>query len=243
MDKIILFKSNKCPACIYQMKLLKNKKKITMYDVDKKPVPDFIKDSRGNYSIPTWVIIKKGIINPTTMNKKKVTKNRFGLSEVGSLAKTGKNGIDVDKFNNGNANLWINQVKSKWGGNNYLLSGTYGRELGPTGDFSRLYSNSYTGNNLRMVRPGGPEDPMLNYNCNLMNNGNKTLEMGLYGDSKNSFKYGSSKKKYMKDYLVKPKKIDKIMKSLKKKKDKIKEGTTIILKRKKNGKQKIKVKN
>jgi len=159
-SKIILYKSDKCPACQQQMKLLEkfNKKKITIHDIDKKGIPDFIKGPKGDISIPTWVFIKPGVIDPKEIlnnaNLKKPRTSKFGLSEIGTLAKYGKDYLDADKFNNPGKN-YLEEVKNEWG-SNYLTSGTYGRELGSSGDLSKLYTNSYTGNNIRMTRPGGP---------------------------------------------------------------------------------------
>ena len=174
------------------------KKKIKIHDVDKSGAPDYIKDSKGNYSIPTWVTIKRGIINPTEFIK---NKNSFGVSDVQSLSKTGKNSINTDVFNTPNS--WDSLVKNKWGAN-YLSSGTYGSDIPPDGDFSKLYSGSYAANNIRMVRPGGPEDAynMMNYNCNLKSD--VTVEPGLYSDSTGPFKFGNKNysKSYVKDSLL-----------------------------------------
>lgn len=203
MSEIILYKSNSCPACKEQMKILNKypalKKKIKIHDVDKSGAPDYIKDSKGNYSIPTWVSIKRGIINPTEFIR---NKNSFGVSDIQSLSKTGKNSINTDVFNTPNS--WDSAVKDKWGAN-YLSSGTYGSDIPPDGDFSKLYSGSYAANNIRMVRPGGPEDAynMMNYNCNLKSD--VTVEPGLYSDSKGPFKFGNNKnysKSYAKDSLL-----------------------------------------
>jgi hypothetical protein len=70
-------------------------------------------------------------------------------------------------------------------------------------DLSKLYTNAYTGNNIRMTRPGGLEDALImtNYNCN--NKGSNNNNLGLYTDSKNSFKFGGlSKQTLDNDYFI-----------------------------------------
>ena len=219
-DKIILFKKDSCPACQRQMQILKtlNKGKtlkgITIYDLNKNPAPDYIKDSKGNISVPTWVIIKRGVIDPSIPsilgNKKsngntRNTRNtNFGVSEINSLVTSGKNGINVSQFHKDNT--WEKATKDLWGNENYLMSGSYGRDLGPNPNTDPLFTNRYN-NDIRMVRPGGPEDayPMFNYNCNLK----PPLESGLYSDSTGPMKFGQTKSKgeyqyYYNDYPPEP---------------------------------------
>jgi hypothetical protein len=258
------------------MELLKNKKKgITIVDIDKlKVIPDIIKDTSGGYSIPTWVFVKPGIIDPINIQNNRNTK--FGVSEVGSLAKNGKNMIDPSLFNNKDNLLWANQN---------------GISNDP-GTFD--YSTRFVGNNIGMVRPGGPEDALLstNYNCNIVNRpGSNLIEYGLYTDSTTPFKFGKNTRnslntrnnnfgeillneyagasqgnnilpmKFNSDYyisnyfgtkgkgtkrtkIIKPKvkkNIPKLKPKVKKNSKPIKEGTVITIKRKKNGKSKIKI--
>jgi hypothetical protein len=140
------------------------------------------------------------------------------------------------------------------------MGSTFGSDVGYNNDI--IFSKDYN-NNIRMNRPGGPEDYInLNYNCNLINGKNNNLEYGLYSDSKGPFKFGSfttygggntnnteypliknntfigSIPNYFGKKVIKPKK-----KVIKPKKRVIKEGTVLTLKRKKNGKSKIKVQN
>ena len=272
IDRIILYKSDSCPVCVQQMKSLKGykgKTKIEIYDLDAKPVPEYIKDSKGNYSMPTWVIMKKGFMD---LSKRRT--NKFGLLN--------KSQEMLPEFNNNVT--WEDSVKNDWG-DNYLMSGTYGRELGPGADNSILYTDSYNLHNIRGVRPGGPEDVINanNYSCNLKNGNNNQLQLGQYTDSTNSLNFGKKTKKtknntkntkntkntnntkkkpvpkkkpvkktkfgkeYAKSYSNELLLLDQYAGASqsfgkKKKKKVIKEGSVITIKRKKNGSSKIKVK-
>jgi len=181
MERVLLFKDDKCPHCQEQMQLLKGKNTSNITILDVKKLPDILKEPDGGYSVPLWVIIKPGVIDPNTLSK---NVNKFGNELLTS--KYGRDYLDLDTFNN-NQYTFEQEVKDKIGSDNYLFAGTYAGVNSP----DDIYTNSFTGNNIRMVRPGGPEDvaPMLNYNCNLLKN-NNNMELGLYTDSKNPFKFG-----------------------------------------------------
>jgi hypothetical protein len=190
-NKAIMFGDSKCPACVAQYKIIKDSKMgiINYYDLAKNPIPKFIMDSEGNYSMPTWYIptgnevgeIKPGVIGDV----KRLTNFGNVIPEIGTLAKYGKNFPDGQGINVGNS--FMNTIEDKWGkGDSALQSGTIGRDFGPSG-ISKIYENSYS-NDIRMVVPGGDLDTARsnNRNCNIINNP-KAIEdsPGLIFDSKN----------------------------------------------------------
>lgn len=215
-NQIILFGSMNCGACLAQIKLLhdyyssKNKKLNFMYyNLDKKKAPDFLMDSKGNYSMPTWYCPSSkslfvGIILPNEFEKKMKQGNSFGNSvvpEIDTLAKYGKTfGPTGTNFNI--APSWSNELTQKWG--DPKKAGTLGREFGPRGT-DGIYSKNYF-YKPRMAYPGGDLSEVLssNQNCNMINNPKAaTQNVGLFYDSKYQSSFGSRKNK--KNYFGKDK--------------------------------------
>ena len=215
LQNVVLYCDTNCPFCVAQVKLLHNyakSKKIKIdvkyYDLSKKNAPKIIMDSKGRVSTPTWVFnnkeVNRGVIKPelllrkALMNIKKMKfGNVLGSPEFGVLQKYGKNFPNGEKFNIPNS--WSQELKKKWG-DDYLVSGTLGRELGP-GNTLKILSTTY-GNDIRGRIPGGDLDTTQrnNMNCNLINGGQNSKSYGLYPDSLNqktvpTNNFGGKKKK------------------------------------------------
>jgi hypothetical protein len=182
-NKIIMFGSLSCPACVSQKKLIDQycrKSGVTynylFYDVDKLPMPKFLQKTEY---IPVWVKGKKvvqGQIDPVKL----VTKNE--LVALGSK-RNSFGGQSMDEYQAGNGlfpdgkgfkipNSFVNSIQNLYGnGDNALVAGTVGRELGPGGDTNKLYTSEYF-HQPRMAYPGGDLDTLLNnnVNCNVKNN-------------------------------------------------------------------------
>jgi len=207
-NSIILFGDSDCPACLYQMRVLNDyynerneRVDILYFNLNVNNAPEFLMDSNGDYSMPTWYLpasdkLHSGIIEPKKFDnelnkfgKKKNNKNnknnRFGATEtsgipqMGTLKEYGKNAI-------GDFNIpdsWHNNVSKNWKGD-ILNSGTVGRELGP-GNTDKIYSSEYL-NTIRMLRPGDDLDTALNTNrnCNQLSIMN-TKTMGIVTDTEN----------------------------------------------------------
>jgi hypothetical protein len=128
-------------------------------------------------------------------------KSKFGeclqsssVPQIDSLVQCGKNfpngkGFDVP-------NSWSNTIKQKWGDDNYLTSGSLGRELGP-GNTGSAFSNNYF-NDIRMARPNDDLGSALNLNrsCNIYKAANDNLKSpGLIYNSKNPQIVGFGRRK------------------------------------------------
>ena len=218
----IMFGSSDCPACMAQFKILSDKfgksknANVTYYDLKKYPPPEFILSKSGDYSMPTWALpdgrgnykIHKGIINKeldTLLTKPRNAigsrKNKFGdvVPEINTLAKYGKNFDDYRGFKVPNS--FMNEQTDKWGkGDNVLVSGTMGRELGP-GNTDKVYSENYYSGIRMGGPPGGDYGTLLfnNRNANIVTNQSAaTMETGLIYDTPNSQQivgFGNRRKK------------------------------------------------
>jgi hypothetical protein len=146
--------------------------------------------------------VKRKIVVPVCKNGVcPLRKSKFGqclqsssVPQIDSLVQCGKNfpngkGFDVP-------NSWSNEIKQKWGDDNYLTSGSLGRELGP-GNTGSAFSNNYF-NDIRMARPNDDLGTALGLNrsCNIYKGTNNNLESpGLIYNSKNPQIVGFGRKK------------------------------------------------
>ena len=268
---IIIYVDKNCNFCKEQLRILKkNKTKAVVKDSSQ--MPNILKGKNGEVSVPKILFVHTGVFdfskiknntNNTKNNKNKNNKNKNNKNKIILKKKKIKIAPKRKKYNMNNFGL--SEISLRQYGKNYIPDlKTGGYTSAPAGTFGRdvnydnniIFSEKYN-NNIRMNRPGGPEDYLfLNKNCNLMNGKNNSSEYGLYSDSTKPFKFGS-----ITEYgggrqgdTIMPKIRDNIFintkfgkKSVLKKKNKnkkvIKEGTVLTLKRKINGKSKIKVKN
>jgi hypothetical protein len=191
----VMFGSSDCPACLSQVKILMdhfgNKKglNIVYYDLKVNKAPNFIKKNK-EVMMPTWVDTDGKIIRGVITDKKKlntlITKGKFsfGVPEVGTLTKHGKNFPDGKGFNIPHS--FMEETEKVWGkGNDTLRAGMVGRDIDPSKINDTVYSNEYF-HGPRMVQPSGQLGTMysLNQKCNVIQNGN--VGMNTYGMIYNS---------------------------------------------------------
>ena len=207
----VMFGNSNCPACLAQIKILTDyfngkNANIVYYDLNKYPVPSYIMDRNGKYSMPTWVFpngkIHKGMIKDKKQFSTLTVKNvKFGSSSCTDTdAHCGKNFPNGKGFNIPSS--YIASVESVWGkGDNVLNAGVGGtRSLGPD-NILDMYSNNYF-NDIRMAHPSDQLGTALYLN-RTCNNKNTFDSPGMIYDSKNPQIVGFGKKKKLKfgDYL------------------------------------------
>jgi hypothetical protein len=146
----------------------------------------------------------------SNVGRRNTRRTRFGLSEIGTLAKYG-----TELFDNFNlTDSWETTNRTSWGTNDFM-SGTLGRELGPNADFGQVYNSRYF-HQPRMAHPSGDLATALfdNRNYNTINNpdANK-MNPGLFSDSRTPLSFGRKvktiKKKPVKKKPVKKKPVKK----------------------------------
>jgi len=209
INSAVMFGSSDCPACLSQVKMIKDHLKfgeIVYYDLKQYDAPEFITERDGSYSMPTWVLpdgtIHKGVITNKRLfgNLVKKRTTNFGASDeflpqLGVLAKYGKDwpngqGLEIP-------NSFMTDVENKWGtGEKVLDAGLVGRELGP-GNTDKIFSQNYF-YQPRMSQPGGQLGTFerLNRTCNIVKNPASKLEVpGMFPDSTNQQIVGFGKKK------------------------------------------------
>jgi hypothetical protein len=183
-----MFGSSDCPACLSQVKILMdhfgNKKglNIVYYDLKANKAPNFIKKNK-QVMMPTWVDTDGKIIRGVITDKKKlntlVTKGKFsfGVPEVGTLAKYGKNFPDYKGFDIPPS--FMQDTEKVWGkGDDTLRAGMLGRDMDPSKVTDTVLSNDYF-YGPRMAQPAGQLGTMLGLNqkCNIIQNGNNVYGM------------------------------------------------------------------
>jgi hypothetical protein len=180
LNKIIVFMSPTCGACVQQKEIMNSYFKgkvptnISMVNVDRFPDKlNFIEYT------PTWAFpqgnetyaLKPGVISDLSNVIKRKNNFRFGaekklLPNINNLAVYGKNFPDNKGFDIPNS--FYGNVEKVWGtGVNTLDAGVGGsRSLGP-GNVGEMYSNGYF-NNIRMAHPADQLGTALylNRNCN-----------------------------------------------------------------------------
>jgi hypothetical protein len=191
----VMFGSSDCPACLSQVKILMdhfgNKKglNIVYYDLKANKAPNFIKKNK-EVMMPTWVDTDGKIIRGVITDKKKlntlITKGKFsfGVPEVGTLAKYGKNFPDYKGFEIPPS--FMQDTEKVWGkGDDTLRAGMLGRDMDPSKVNDTVLSNEYF-YGPRMAQPAGQLGTMLELNkkCNIVKNGN--IGMDTYGMIYNS---------------------------------------------------------
>jgi len=260
---IIIYVDKNCNFCKEQLRILK-KNKTKAIIKDSSQMPNILKGKNGEISVPKILFVHTGVFdfskikNNNNMNKKdninkkkkiKIASKRKNITK--NIKKNIKNKFGVSEILlRQYSNNYIPDLKQ--GGYTSGPAGTFGRDVNY--DNNIMFSKDYN-NNIRMNRPGGPEDYLfLNKNCNLLNGKNNSSEYGLYSDSSGPFKFGSITEygggrqgdtiiPKMTDNIFINSKFGKKKPVLNKNKKVIKEGTILTLKRKINGKSKIKVKN
>jgi len=189
-NKIILFTSPKCGACIQQEKILREyfkDKRATIYTINIDKFPQKFKFVKFT---PTWAFPMGGekyklytnIIDDPKMlmsvNSFGSRKSRFGeklYDGINNLAVYGKNFPDNKGFEIPNS--FYQDVENKWGkGDETFNAGLGSRGLGP-GNSSEMYSNNYV-NNIRMAQPADQLGTALymNRTCNTMHKPSSMLE-------------------------------------------------------------------
>ena len=191
----VMFGSSDCPACLSQVKILMdhfgNKKglNIVYYDLKANKAPNFIKKNK-EVMMPTWVDTDGKIIRGVITDKKKlntlITKGKFsfGVPEVGTLAKYGKNFPDYKGFEIPPS--FMQDTEKVWGkGDDTLRAGMLGSDMDPSKVNDTVLSNEYF-YGPRMAQPAGQLGTMLELNkkCNIVKNGN--IGMDTYGMIYNS---------------------------------------------------------
>lgn len=242
---IIIYVDKNCSFCKEQLRILK-KNKIKAIIKDASQMPNILKGKKGETSVPKIVFVHTGVLDfakiKNNVNKRTVPKKK----KLTIIAKRKKSKKNIYNFG-------MSEISLRQYGKNYIPELKLGGYTAQN-DFYNKDLSYYSSNNIRMNRPGGPEDYFnnLNYNCNLVEKKKpEGMEYGLYPDSKGPFKfgltpYGGGKNKDQIDYSVIKKNqtfINNNATSYFGKKKVIKEGTVLTVKRKKNGKAKIKVKN
>jgi hypothetical protein len=210
----VMFGNSNCPACLAQIKILTDhfngkNANIVYYDLNKYPVPSYIVDRKGNYSMPTWVFpngkVHKGMIKDKKQFSLLIARNvnfgetclntNYSIPDVNPLARCGKNFPNNEGFKIPNS--YISTVEKVWGtGDDVLNAGIGGtRSLGPN-NIGEMYSNNYY-NNIRMAHPSDQLGTAyyLNRSCNIVKNVNKENSTpGMIYDSKNPQIVGFGKK-------------------------------------------------
>jgi hypothetical protein len=267
---IIIYIDKNCNYCKEQLRIVK-KNKIKAIIKDSSDMPEVLKGKNGSVTVPKVMFVHTGIIDFGKIKNNIIKKKKNIIKKKKNIIKK-KNNIIKTKVKKNNIikknNFGVSEISLRQYGKNYIPELKTGGYTGSVGTFGRdvnydnniIFSKGYN-NNIRMGRPGGPEDFVnLNYNCNVLNGKNNNSEYGMYSDSSGPFKFGSmtdygggknnNNNKNNNEYpMIKNNTFigggipNYFGRKVMKKKKIIKEGSVLTLKRKKNGKSKIKVKS